>query len=164
MLPLVLLMPQCKLGRFVLYNFADINDHKKFKSRPLDASVEPFIFQSLQEEAFLHQLNNERYENFLKNNKTLAFLVIHRDTIVYEKYFDGYDQERIMPAFSMAKSVTSMLIGCVIDDGLIKSINESMTVYVPELSKNGFDKVTIKHLLQMTSGLDFNEGYFNPFG
>jgi CubicO group peptidase (beta-lactamase class C family) len=90
--------------------------------------------------------------------------VIHRDTIVYEKYFDGYDQERIMPSFSMAKSVNSMLIGCVIDDGLIKSINESMTVYVPELSKNGFDKVTIKHLLQMTSGLDFNEGYFNPFG
>jgi CubicO group peptidase (beta-lactamase class C family) len=94
----------------------------------------------------------------------VAFLVIRHDTIQYEKYFKGYDQESIVPSFSMAKSITSILIGCAIDEGLIQSVNEPITDYIPELKKNGFDKVKIKHLLQMTSGLKFNESYINPFG
>src|SRR5690554_8239528 len=64
----------------------------------------------------------------------------------------------------MAKSVMSVLIGCAIDDGLINSVNDHVIDYIPELKQNGFEDVTIKHLLQMTSGLDYNEGYFNPFG
>jgi CubicO group peptidase (beta-lactamase class C family) len=64
----------------------------------------------------------------------------------------------------MAKSISSILIGCAIDDGLIKSVDESITNYIPELKKNGLEKVTIKHLLQMTSGIKFNESYINPFG
>jgi CubicO group peptidase (beta-lactamase class C family) len=64
----------------------------------------------------------------------------------------------------MAKSVTSILIGCAIDDGFIKSVEEPITNYIPELSKKGFEKVKIKHLLQMTSGIHFNESYINPFG
>lgn len=64
----------------------------------------------------------------------------------------------------MAKSVVSMLIGCAIDDGLIQSVDEPITNYLPELKKNGFEKVTISQLLNMTSGIEFNESYFNPFG
>jgi CubicO group peptidase (beta-lactamase class C family) len=64
----------------------------------------------------------------------------------------------------MAKSVTSILIGCALDEGLIQSIDEPITNYIPELTKNGFDRVTIKHLLQMTSGIRFKESYYNPFG
>ncbi|MFN7676233.1 serine hydrolase [Flavobacterium sp.] len=94
----------------------------------------------------------------------MAFLIIKNDTIQYEKYFKGYDKESIVPSFSMAKSVTSILIGCAIDEELIKSVDEPITNYIPELTKNGFDKVTIKHLLQMTSGIRFNESYVNPFG
>jgi hypothetical protein len=60
----------------------------------------------------------------------------------YEKYFKGYNQESIIPSFSMAKSVTSILIGCAIDDGLIKSIEEPITNYIPEMKRNGFEKVT----------------------
>src|SRR5690606_16489947 len=70
----------------------------------------------------------------------------------------------IVPSFSMAKSVTSMLIGCAIADGLIGSVHDPVSRYIPEMAKNGFNKVTIEHLLQMTSGLKFNEGYYNPFG
>jgi CubicO group peptidase (beta-lactamase class C family) len=58
----------------------------------------------------------------------------------------------------MAKSITSILIGCAIDEGLIKSVEEPITKYIPELTKNGFNKVTIKHLLQMTSGIKFYYG------
>jgi CubicO group peptidase (beta-lactamase class C family) len=82
----------------------------------------------------------------------------------YEKYFKGYDKQSIVPSFSMAKSVTSILIGCAIDEGFIKSVDEPITRYIPELVTNGFEKVTIKHLLQMTSGIAFNESYINPFG
>ena len=94
----------------------------------------------------------------------MLFRSIKNDTIQYEKYFKGYSKESIIPSFSMAKSFTSILIGCAIDEGLIKSIDEPIVKYIPELQKNGFEKVTIKHLLQMTSALKFSESYFNPFG
>lgn len=64
----------------------------------------------------------------------------------------------------MAKSFTSYLIGCAIEDNLITSVNDPVTKYIPELKDNGFDMVTVENLLQMTSGLKFNESYVNPFG
>ena len=158
------LLTSCQLGRFVFYNFADIKDHKKFQSRPLTANASSFHFQTTNKGKFPKELNNIPLDKYLEDNKTVAFLIIKNDTIQYEKYFKGYDKESIVPSFSMAKSVTSILIGCAIDEGLIKSVDEPITNYIPELKKNGFDKVTIKHLLQMTSGIKFNESYVNPFG
>ena len=64
----------------------------------------------------------------------------------------------------MAKSILSILVGCAIDDGKIKSIDEPITNYLSELKGTDFDKITIEHLLNMTSGLYFNESYTNPFG
>lgn len=159
-----ILLTSCQLGRFVFYNFADIKDHKKFQSRPLTADTSPFNFQTTNKGKFPKELNNISFDKYLEDNKTVAFLIIKNDTVQYEKYFKGYDKESIIPSFSMAKSVTSILIGCAIDEGLIKSVDEPITNYIPELIKNGFDKVTIKHLLQMTSGIKFNESYVNPFG
>lgn len=98
------------------------------------------------------------------SNKTVAFLIIQHDTILYEKYFNDYEVSSVVASFSMAKSVTSMLIGCAIEDGLIESVNEPITNYLPELKKNGLERVTIEHLLQMTSGIKFNESYINPLG
>ena len=158
------LLTSCQLGRFVFYNFADIKDHKKFQSRPLTANASSFHFQTTNKGKFPKELNNIPFDKYLEDNKTVAFIIIKNDTIQYEKYFKGYDKESIVPSFSMAKSVTSILIGCAIDEGLIKSVDEPITNYIPELKKNGFDKVTIKHLLQMTSGIKFNESYVNPFG
>ncbi len=158
------LLTSCQLGRFVFYNFADIKDHKIFDSRPLIATTPPFNFQTTNSGKFPKGLKGISFDKYLEDNKTVAFLIIRNDTIQYEKYFKGYDKQSIVPSFSMAKSVTSILIGCAFDEGLIKSVEEPITTYIPELSKNGFDKVAIKHLLQMTSGIKFNESYFNPFG
>ncbi|MFC6998724.1 serine hydrolase domain-containing protein [Rufibacter roseus] len=104
------------------------------------------------------------FDDYLASNESVAFLIIQNDTIQYEKYFNGYEQSSVVASFSMAKSVTSMLIGCAIADGLIKSVDEPITNYLPELKDNGLDNVTILHLLQMTSGIEFNESYVNPFG
>jgi CubicO group peptidase (beta-lactamase class C family) len=166
---LIVGISSCQIGRFVVFNFANITDHKIFKERELTASTAPFQFEVT--ENAKHPKSHTNHENekvdfdtFLDDNNTVAFLIIKNDTIQYEKYFDGYEQESIVASFSMAKSVTSILIGCAIDEGLIKSVDESITTYIPELKENGLEKVTIKHLLQMTSGIDFNESYFNPFG
>ncbi len=168
-LSLVLLtLSSCKMGRFVFYNFADINDHKKFPKRSVRQSPVTFHFPEAAKgkvpEALTFQGKTYPFESFLKSNKTVAFLIIQDDSIHYEKYFKNYNKESIVPSFSMAKAVTSILIGCAIDDKLIQSVKEPVTNYIPELKKRNFEKVTIEHLLQMTSGLKFNEDYFNPFG
>src|SRR5690606_15201762 len=104
------------------------------------------------------------FDAFLEQHRTVAFLVIQRDTILYERYFKGYDASRIHTSFSMAKSVISMLIGAAIADGLIVDVDQPITDFIPELRARGFEQVTVEHLLQMTSGLKFNESYANPFG
>jgi CubicO group peptidase (beta-lactamase class C family) len=161
---LCFLMGACQLGRFVFYNFADIKDHKKFQARPLTASAKPFQFYTTEKGKKPTSIDNVPFSQYLEDNHTVAFLIIRNDTIQYEQYFDRYNEASVVPSFSMAKSVTSILIGCAIDDGLIQSVDEPITNYIPELKKNGFDKVSIKHALQMTSGIDFNESYYNPFG
>lgn len=152
----------------IVYNFANITDYKIFPSRPLTPVGEPFKFYEANQPwpEFTGKYGGamHTYPNFLEEHKTVAFLVIRNDSILYENYFNGYEQDDIVASFSMAKSVTSILIGCAIDDGLIKSVDEPIINYIPELKDNGLDNVTIKHVLQMTSGIDFNESYANPFG
>lgn len=170
LLVLLFLVSSCQVGRFIIYNFADISDYKKFPSRHLHASSKPFIFpKSATENARIPKgltVNGKEmsFDKYLQQNKTVAFLIIHQDTMVYEKYFNGYDSSSIVPSFSMAKSYISALIGCAIADKIIKSVDQPVTDFVPELKRNGFDSVTIRHLLQMTSGLDFSESYYDPFG
>lgn len=163
------ILSSCVLGRFVIYNFADIRDYKKFPSRKLHNDSIKFVFSEKVNGYYPQKISQNDgseidFDKFLSKNKTVAFIIIKNDSILYQKYFKGYDKKDIVPSFSMAKSITSILIGCAIDEGLIVSEEEPITKYIPELSKNGLDKVTIKHLLQMTSGIKFNEGYFNPFG
>ncbi|MBE8719831.1 serine hydrolase domain-containing protein [Sphingobacterium pedocola] len=168
LLLLTLSLSSCKIGRYIVYNFADINDHKKFPSRIISRGDSSFHFAVATEgyhpKKIDYREQSHDFDTFLAEHESVAFMIIHNDSIKYENYFRGYDQSSVVPSFSMAKSVTSILIGCAIDDGLIGSVDEPITKYIPELSKNGFDEVTIKHLLQMTSGLKFNEGYYNPFG
>ncbi|MFN0189733.1 MAG: serine hydrolase domain-containing protein [Bacteroidia bacterium] len=162
-------LSSCQLGRFVYYNFADIHDYKIFPSRTMKEDSSKYRFATTDAGVFPKKVEDKQkneipFDKFLEDNNTVAFLIIKNDTIQYEKYFRGYDKERIVPSFSMAKSITSILIGCAIDDGFIQSVDEPITNYIPELKNNGFEKVTIKHLLQMTSGISFKESYVNPFG
>jgi CubicO group peptidase (beta-lactamase class C family) len=163
---ILVLASSCKVGRFVYYNFADITDHKVFPKRTIENdTANIFYFQNSDEGNFKFKMTDgSSFEDFLEDNHTVAFLVIQNDTIKYQNYFNGYDESTVVASFSMAKSFTSFLIGCAIEDNLIASVDEPVTNYIPELKDNGFDKVTIENLLQMTSGLKFNESYVNPFG
>lgn len=165
-LAIVLTISSCTLGRFVYYNFADITDHKVFPKREIaNDSTQVFHFTERERNSLLINMKDgNSFEDYLEKNKTVAFLVIHNDTIKYQNYFNNYNAESVVASFSMAKSFTSFLIGCAIEDQYIHSVNDPVSRYLPELKQNGFDKVTIENLLQMTSGLDFNESYVNPFG
>ncbi len=166
------LLSSCKLGRFVWYNFPNITDYKVFPSHTIGNDSSYFSFYKSKESHIPDSLTigsgkkkkRLSFEDYLTANKTVAFMVIKNDTILYENYFAKYDEQSIVNSFSMAKSVTSILIGCAIDDGFIKSVQEPITNYLPELRANGLEKVTIEDLLNMTSGIEFNESYVNPFG
>lgn len=167
-LGLAILFQGCTVGRFFIYNFADTKDHRKFPARALPPSSAPFHYPVKADAPMPRTATTDGrtvgFEEFLEEEHTVALLVIHRDTIVYERYFDGYDTSRIHTSFSVAKSVVSMLVGCAINDGLIRSVDQAVTDFVPEMARHGWDKVTVEHVLQMTSGMDFNESYVNPFG
>ncbi|MBL7953142.1 MAG: serine hydrolase [Flavobacteriales bacterium] len=164
----VVLLSGCTVGRFFVYNFADTRDHRKFPFRSLSASSQPYRYAVAKvERGPVNATVGDKevaFDTFLEDHATVAFLIIHRDTIKYERYFKGYDTAQVHTSFSMAKSVMSMLVGCAIADGFIGNVQQPVTDFVPELKKNGFDAVTLEHVLQMTSGLDFSESYVDPFG
>jgi CubicO group peptidase (beta-lactamase class C family) len=105
--------------------------------------------------------------DLLAQTDTQAFIVIHNDTIIYEKYLNGARPDTIFTSFSMAKSFTSALIGIAIDEGLIKSIDDPVIKYVPELKGRGFDTLTIRNMLRMDTGIAFQHdigfSLLNPF-
>ncbi len=158
----------CKMGRFVYYNFANITDYKIFPYRTAAKDSVTYTFQKSAKPKFPKKFTVDAkeitFERYLEKSNTVAFVIIKDDSIHYEKYFHGYNEASVVASFSMAKSVTSMLIGCAIQDGYIKSVNEPVTNYIPEFKNEGLSQVTIKNLLQMASGIKFNESYVNPFG
>ena len=98
---------------------------------------------------------------------TQAFIVIRDNNVIYERYLNGASRDTLFTSFSMAKSVTSALIGIAIDEGKIKSINDPLIEYVPELKGRGFDNLSLRDMLTMSSGVAFHPdisfGPLNPF-
>lgn len=95
--------------------------------------------------------------------KTVAFLVIKDDSLLHEEYWEGYNEHAVANSFSMAKSINSILIGCALKDGLIKNIDQPVSDYLPEFKEGEKSRITIRHLLTMSSGMDFKEEYVSPF-
>jgi hypothetical protein len=96
---------------------------------------------------------------FLDQTLTDALLIIQNDTIRYEHYSNGFTVTDHHISWSMSKSVISALFGIAVGDGKIKSIEQTVTDYLPDFAGTGYDKVRIKDLLQMSSGVGFNEDY-----
>ena len=100
-------------------------------------------------------------EYFIQQN-VAGLLVIKDGNIIYERYGLGNTEHSLWVAFSVAKSVTSMLIGAAIQDGYIKSLDEKVTDYLPRLKHSAYDQSNIRNLLQMSSGVEWNEDYADP--
>ncbi len=98
-------------------------------------------------------------DELLHKTKTTGFLVIKDGSIVQERYFGGANDGSTFTSMSVAKSFTSTLVGLALADGRIKSLNDPITDYVPELKGSGYDGVPIEDILQMSSGVKFTERY-----
>lgn len=99
----------------------------------------------------------------IESYKTTSFLVIRNDSILYENYWENNNKESVTNSFSMAKSFTAALIGIAIKQGLIKSIDEPVGNYIESYKVGEKAKITIKHLLTMSSGIAFDETYNSPW-
>jgi CubicO group peptidase (beta-lactamase class C family) len=96
---------------------------------------------------------------FIAAQNISGLIVLQDGKIRLERYARGYSREGRWTSFSVAKSFTSTLVGAAIRDGYIKSVDEPVTKYIPELASSGYDGVTIAQLLTMTSGVRWNEDY-----
>src|SRR5690606_27863798 len=101
-------------------------------------------------------------EDYIEEQKVAGLLVIHNGKIRLERYALEHSDKNLWSSLSVAKSVTSTLVGIAIKDGYIKSVEDKVTEYLPELKGSAFDSVKIRHLLTMTSGVKWNENYTDP--
>lgn len=108
-----------------------------------------------------NQLSKSDLSYIEKLNST-SFLVIKNDKIVFEKYWGDHHPTTISNSFSAAKTVVSLLVGCAIEDGKIKSLDDKVCKYLKHFEGEGKENITIRHLLMMASGLDWVESGKNP--
>jgi CubicO group peptidase (beta-lactamase class C family) len=95
--------------------------------------------------------------------ETGAFLVIQHDSILHEEYWGEFSNKSYTNSFSMAKTVVSVLVGCALQDGSIQSLDQPVGDFLPEYKEGDLSKITLRHLLNMNSGIAFDEDYVNPF-
>lgn len=137
-----------------------------FPSRAIKGSTQPFNFAKAERAlapVYEHEGETKNMQRMFKDLQVSSFMVIHRDKIVHESYHLGANAESRFTSWSMAKSVISTLIGMALTEGKIKSVNDPVGDYVPELKDSAYGKIPIKHVLQMSSGVDFDETYGSRF-
>ena len=99
------------------------------------------------------------FEIFLKETNTNAFIIIRNGKITYEQYWNGKTQSTVLPSYSVAKTMTSLLIGQLIDEDKIKESDTFISILPKFKANSSFDKVTIKDLLDMNSGIGVSDNY-----
>ena len=147
------------LFKAVLYNYADVDDYKKFTNVVVEKGAEkPW---PLSKESVSVQLPGELIQ-LLESTETTALAIIKNDSLLLHRYWSGYSDSSYSGSFSIAKSITSLLIGIAVKEGLIKSIEEPVGNYLPEFKEGLKAEVRIVDLLTMSSGTNWDESYSNP--
>jgi len=145
-------------------NFISIN--KIFDtSNPISASEKPFVFEKEDFELpNSYEFEGEQLNLIegLDHFHTDGLIILHDGKMLFEKYWNGNTKDSKHIAFSVSKSYLSALFGIAIEEGLIKSIDDSVSIYLDDFEGTGYEDVKIKNLLQMSSGIEFNEDYADP--
>lgn len=156
---LILVTDTTYLYKAVIYRDAGIDDLDIFEFREVDAdNPRPWPVAS----DYNRQKPDTTLQNALERFQSVAFLVVKNDSIKYEHYWDNYSEKSLSNSFSVAKSIISILIGIAVDEGKIRSIDQPVSEYLPEFKEGDKAKITIRHLLTMSSGLSFMESYSTP--
>lgn len=104
----------------------------------------------------------EKIQKVHDEYSSLGFLVIHQDSILFEKYFQDHDRTKSSNSFSMAKTILSIVTGVAVKEGKL-NLDDKVGKYLPEYIPAESD-LTVRHLLNMTSGMNYDEDYANPIG
>ena len=137
-----------------------IDDLKYFDYETIESTDEKFPWN--ERENIIDTFSNE-FEELNKEFGTVAYVVIHKDTIIAEKYYKGYSSSSESNSFSMAKTLVSMMMGKALELGYINSLDDKVIDYIPELKGEFASEVKIIDLATMTSGLKWDEGTSDPF-
>ncbi len=140
---------------------ADIDEYKIFDNRTVKAGTSK---EWAQGKDYNTKKIPSQYLGDMERMKTIAYLVIQNDSIRHEEYWHGYSDTSHTSSFSMAKTFISILVGIAIEEGKIKSLDEPVGNFLPEYEEGDKSKVTIRHLITMSSGINFDESYINPIG
>ncbi len=137
--------------------------YRKFNSKEIKVSDHTFQFPQGRARDLPDEFSFEgtiyNTSDYLDSSFTTGFMVVQNDSLVYEKYHSGQVESSRHISWSMAKAVVSALFGIAMEEGYIKSVNQSVDEYLPQLIGSGYEGVRIKDVLQMSAGVKFKEDY-----
>jgi len=144
----------------IVDNFSHMSDLAPTSRIPASGEVNP-LGQAPQAlpETFMYKGEPRPMQQFIEESATTALVVVKDRDITFQDYYQGTGEFDQRISWSMAKSFLSAIFGVAVEEGHIKDLNAPVTDYVPELAGSGYDGVTIKNVLQMSSGVYFNEDY-----
>mgnify|MGYP003639932544 CR=1 FL=1 len=158
-------------GRFYIYK-GIANTYFVGEISPTIYDLDVFPYSTLQTDemksVISHDKNYNSYQlskkdqQFIDEYRTKALLVFKNDTLLFENYWENHTEETVSNSFSVAKTMVSILVGIAIDEGKIASLDDPICKYLPEFCSDEKGKITIRHLLTMSSGLDWTESAKNP--
>lgn len=148
------------LRRALIHLLPKIDQYPIFKNRTVKAgNPQPWP----ESKAYNKLSVPEKFQPVFENLGTVAFVIIKDSTLLFEQYWEDYSPHSRSNSFSMAKSIVSLAIGCAIDDGFIKNVDQPVNDFYPEFKGYNGKALTLRHLLTMSAGVDFDEAYSSPF-
>lgn len=143
----------------LLYTFPDIDDIGIFETRIVNAKnpIDWPIGNDYNKKTIPADTRK-----VLEENESVSLLVIKNDSVRYEEFWDHNEPNSLSNSFSVAKSIVGILIGIASDEGKL-SVNDAVGKYLPEFNTGDNAKLTIRHLLMMSSGLNWDESYSSLF-
>jgi len=147
----------------IVHNFQHMDE--SFQITPIEGGGEIVEFERgnyTLPESFSYLEKTFDTEAYLAETMTTGLLILHNDRIILDRYDHGHTAAGTHIAWSVSKSFLSALFGIAVAEGDVRDIMQPVTDYVPELQGSGYDGVPIKHVLQMSSGVGFNEDYGDP--
>ena len=145
----------------LIYLYPGIDDIYLFPARRIAAGI-PQSWPIAPQAPF-NTISDKYLPDFEKYN-TVAFVVIQDSTLLFEQYWDNYANTSLTNTFSMSKSVVSLLTGCALADGYLQSLDDPIRKYIPQYPESDeFTPLTIRHLLTMSGGIDYDESYATLF-
>lgn len=149
----------------IVKNFTTTN--RNWKTREIKKPAVSYIFPKGQPinlpETFFYKGKSFNSNDYLDSSITTGFLILQNDTLIFEKYYLGNTDTTRHISWSVSKSFVSALFGIAVEEGFIKSLEQHVDEYLPNLKGSGYEGVKIKDVLQMSSGVRFNEDYADFF-